>query len=270
MKQRLVCIGNSHLASTKKVLESCCNVYGLEPIFVPLNWVDLYDLIRAKEKLNCGEVASIKVNNPSGSFAVEFAFNHVAGFVTSGAPFGGPGELFRVIASKSFTGSFDGVPSPNEVACCYTVSKRSELIPLLGQTLPRGLQSSSCLKAIFDHSHRLNLESSLSKLFVELAAIKPLVHIPTPPMPSNTVIRRFGRHVYESNLGALMNSSWADVTQIKRNGVTLLRVPKNCTDNGWLKASYTANGHPTLDIHANETYGLSFEEDLSHWFPEWC
>ena len=270
MKRKLLCCGNSHLATVAELLDTCARKFGIEPVFVPLNWVDLEQLGTVREKLSVGADASIEVNDPSGARSIEIAADRFLGFITAGAPFGGPGELFRAIAAKSFTGSFKGVPDPTVVACCYPFTDSSDrwegsISHPAAATLPDGLVSSACLRAIFDHWYQQLFDTPLARVFAQFMAVRPLAHIPTPPMPGITVIHRFGRHVFESPLGHLMNECWAEKARVKLNEVSVFTVPESCVEDGWLKAEYVADGHPTLEIHGNKRYGQLFETECGEW-----
>jgi hypothetical protein len=264
MKKSLVCLGNSHLSATMQVLEAVAAALDLAPVFLVSNWIVVDELMAALSLLLEGDRFEITVNHPSGPCKVDLNRNDITGFVTSGPPYSGPGDFFRCIAGKSFTGSFVGVPGAAEVRCPYPYPASPPDHFLSPGDIPDGLLSSHCLESIFSHYLTQQFDKPLAKKLDEISRVHPVLHLPTPPMPGNTVIHRFGHHVHDSSLGILMNKIWEQAGCNRlHSGARILPVAKDCvTDNGWLNDTYANNGHPYLDIHANSRYGAMYFQDI--------
>lgn len=261
MNKKLICVGYSHLGATRKVLIDIASAHDLEPIFLIGNWIDDLPnkLIHLATELSPTE---FQIKHPEKPYSVIIDQKSIHGIVTAGFGFSGPGDFFRVIAKKSFTGSFNGIPPPSEVKCPWCLKHSSKYI-----AKEPGLLSSACLKQIFLSHLKGTLTTPLSKALLSLARLTGRhAHIPTPPMPSRTVVHRFGQHVFESNLGNLMISIWNDWAKTNSNRTSELFSPvQDMLDDGWLISSYTGNGHPEFEIHANEKYGYAFSNSLDEW-----
>lgn len=266
MTAKLIAIGSSHLSAAVDVAKVLGEKKGLETVFFPVNWIDRQQLFAQLERLSRDEPATIQINRPAGSYSVEIELQEVHGVVTCGMPFSGPGDLFRAIAAKSFTGSANAVPTPAEVCCLYPVSGTSVPLDDNGEVAP-GLVSIACLREIFGHWLDSKYNDQLSKLVVSLSRVRRVAHIPSPPMPGNTVIHRFGRHVFESGLGELMNTIWNRWADTKRSNALLLpEIPEQVLEQGWLQHAVTRAGYKDLEIHGNRSYGLAFLPLLDDWF----
>ncbi len=262
MKNQLLCVGNSHLAAARDVLVDVASAHNLELVFLVENWIDdaPVKLMRLAVEPDPTE---FQMDHPNNPYSVTIDPTTIYGVVSVGSGFGGPGDFFRKIASESFTGNYDGVPSPREVKCPWCLKPSAKYID------PEpGLLSSTCLKYIFNSHLDMNFALPLSKALLSLAnSTGRHVHIPTPPLPAPTVAHRFGQHVFESDLGNVMIRVWEDrVASVNSSSNSRLLSPHpEVLNDGWLKSSLAAASYPGLQIHANKLYGYTFTENLNEW-----
>jgi hypothetical protein len=264
MRKKLLCVGDSHLSATRHVLNNFASAQNLDPVFIVVNWVDSNLLLEQFKSLAEGESVEIGVNHPSRPYSVNIEKQEIYAIVSSGFPYSGPGALFRKIANRSFTGSYNRVPAPQDVGCpwCYKSSVKLENDEDLA-----GMLSAACLTEIFiGYLTQLMNAPESAALLVLANEIGRYAHIPTPPMPSRTVIQRFGDHVFRSNLGNVMVSVWnAWAVNKSKETSRFFTVPFELVEDGWLIPEAKADGHPDFEIHANSKYGDAFYPRLNEW-----
>jgi hypothetical protein len=250
--KKILYYGNSHIVMMR-LKENLSHKKLCEQSFLPVN---LYELGKSKlHKLLEGEATEFQCNhNIPNIVNGVINVNDYDALVCVGMI--GPGDVFRVIAQKSFTGGFS-VPAPEVVNCPYVATIESSVM-----TSDYPPISTDILEIITEQYFR----KKMTEIIFQTKCYRGhFFHVPSPQMSCATVKNRFGDVVVNSDTGLIINRVYSRILKciaIDSDKQHLLNIPiESLTSKGWLKDEFRYTDSQS-EIHANGDYGKYYLDKL--------